>query len=342
MKQRIIYLCAAKMAVAALTMTTAFAQENASPNGVEEQTASSASDETQVAEPRQRRRTLDEVIVTAQKRSQNLQEVPLSVTSISGLQIKESNMEDLNDLSRYTPNLKVQAGGVANFVYIRGLGSGFNEGFDQSVGLFIDDIYYSRSHYLIAALLDIDRVEILRGPQGTLFGKNTVAGALSLHSADPENEFSITGDATLGEYGLQTYSGALNIPIVDDKLYARVSAYWNDRDGFMYNTTSEREDGAYKVQSLRAKLKWEITPDWYLMGTYLKNRGEIYNGMRAQLSAAPDHWLTLFRVFDSETETDIENFNTAIDQPAFGVQESDDFILKSEFAALNHDFTVGP
>jgi len=318
------------------------AQDSVSPTSVNAEADANASSQTQseseAATPR-RRRTLDEVIVTAQKRSQNLQEVPLSVTSISGLQIEESNMEDLNDLSRYTPNLKVQAGGVANFVYIRGLGSGFNEGFDQSVGLFIDDIYYSRSHYLISALLDIDRVEILRGPQGTLFGKNTVAGALSLHSADPEDDFTVSAQATLGEYALQTYTGAVNVPIVDGKINARVSAYFNDRDGFMYNTTTDREDGAYRIQSVRAKLKWDVTPDMYVMGMYLHNRGEIYHGIRAQLSEAPDQWLNLFRQFDAETEDDIENFNSAVDVPSFGVQESNDFVIKSELAALNHDFT---
>ncbi|MEN8723374.1 MAG: TonB-dependent receptor [Alphaproteobacteria bacterium] len=318
------------------------AQDNqTSEAGVTAGADAQATAETEAApKSRSRRRTLDEVIVTAQKRAQNLQEVPMSVTAIGGLQIEESNMEDLNDLSRYTPNLKVQAGGVANFIYIRGLGSGFNEGFDQSVGIFIDDIYYSRVHYLVAALLDIDRVEILRGPQGTLFGKNTVAGALSLHSAEPDNEFGVSADLNWGEHNLQTYSGSVNVPIIEDKVYARVAAYYSDRDGFMHNTTVDKNDGAYRIQAMRAKLKWDITDDWSVMGTYLHNRGEILSGMRTQLSAAPDHWLTLFRAFDAETETDIENFNTAIDVPAFGVQESVDYILKSELEALNHDFTL--
>ena len=290
--------------------------------------------------PRRAPRTLDEVIVKAQKREQDLQEVPISVSAISDIQIEQSNMEDLNDLSRFTPNLKVQAGGVANFIYIRGLGSGFNEGFDQSVGFFIDDIFYGRVHYLIAGLLDVERVEILRGPQGTLFGKNTVAGAVSIYSGTPGPEWEAELDGSIGGQHQRTIQGMANIPLWEDRLSLRLAGYFTTREGFMYNTTAGVDDGGFETLTLRAKLRFEISSKAAVTLSYLKNRGEIFHGGRAQLSAAPQPWLFLFRQFDPETETDIENFNTAIDQPAFGVQNSDDFIANVELEAWNHNFTL--
>ncbi len=303
--------------------------------------ASARAEEEPVIKPTRRApRTLDEVIVKAQKREQDLQEVPISVSAISDIQIEQSNMEDLNDLSRFTPNLKVQAGGVANFIYIRGLGSGFNEGFDQSVGFFIDDIFYGRVHYLIAGLLDVERVEILRGPQGTLFGKNTVAGAVSIYSGTPGPEWEGELDGTVGDQNQRTIQGMANIPLWEDKLSLRLAGYFSKRDGFMYNTTAMVDDGGFEVLTARAKLRFEATENLAITVSYLKNRGEIYHGVRAQLSVAPQPWLFLMRQFDPETETDIENFNTAIDEPAFGIQNSDDFIATVELEQWNHNFSL--
>jgi len=291
--------------------------------------------------PRRRApRTLDEVIVKAQKREQDLQEVPISVSAISDVQIDQSNMEDLNDLSRFTPNLKVQAGGVANFIYIRGLGSGFNEGFDQSVGFFIDDIFYGRVHYLVAGLLDVERVEILRGPQGTLFGKNTVAGAVSIYSGTPGYEWEGELDGSIGGQHQRTIQGMVNIPVWEDRLAARFAGYFTTREGFMYNTTAGVKDGGFEVLTARAKVRFEVTDNLAVTLSYLKNRGEIFHGVRAQLSAAPPLFLALMRQFDPQTETDIENFNTAIDEPAFGVQDSNDFIANVDFEQWNHNFTL--
>ncbi len=293
------------------------------------------------AAPKSRRSRLDEIVVKAQKREQSVQDVPVSVSAISDTQIDQSNMEDLNDLGKYTPNLKVQSNGLFNHIYIRGLGSGFNEGFDQSVGFFIDDIYYARSHYLVAGLLDVERVEVLRGPQGTLFGKNTVAGAVSVYSGTPGYEFELDGSATFGEHALQTYEAMVNVPVIEDVAALRLAGYFTKRDGFMYNTTVGVDDGAYEIFTGRAKVLFDITDDLSVMLTYLKNRGEIFHGIRTQLSAAANpEWLTLMQSYDPQTETDIENFNTASDRPNNGVQDSDDYLAYVNYEALEHTFQL--
>ena len=137
---------------AALLSGSVFAQEDnkevAAQAGVEVE--ASAENASTAAKPKPRQ--LDEVVVTAQKRSQNIKEVPISVSTISGDDLKELNVENMNDLSKVTPNLKISADGVYNVISIRGLGSGVNGGFDQSVGIFIDDVYYSSPQRLIAAI----------------------------------------------------------------------------------------------------------------------------------------------------------------------------------------------
>ncbi|MEN8722190.1 MAG: TonB-dependent receptor [Alphaproteobacteria bacterium] len=291
------------------------------------------------AKPQRRRRTLDEVIVTAQKRAQSLQEVPMSVTAIGGEMIKQSDMQDMNDLSRYTPNLKIIAGGIQNTVYIRGLGSDPNEGFEQSVGLFIDDVYYGRSHYLTSALLDIERVEVLRGPQGTLFGKNTVAGAIAIHTGMPDYEFSIDVDGAIGEYDYQQLSAVVNVPIIDDRWAVRVAGMYSDRGAFLTNTFHDQDDGPIELRTFRAKTRFDVNEDMNLTLSYLYNAGELPQGMRTQLSAAPDVFLTFFRLFDPETETDIEDGQTSADTVTTGKQVSDDLIGKLSWDVWNHNLS---
>jgi outer membrane receptor protein involved in Fe transport len=132
---------------------------------------------------------LEEIIVTAQKREESLQDVPISVNAVSGEKLAEAGIVRLDDLRAYVPNLQVTETGIANNFYIRGIGSGLNQGFEQSVSIFADGIYRGRGHQSRMAFLDLERVEVLRGPQPILFGKNAIAGAVNLISAKPTQEF---------------------------------------------------------------------------------------------------------------------------------------------------------
>jgi len=128
---------------------------------------------------------LEEVIVTAQKREQSLQDVPVSVSVVTGDAISKAGMTNLDELSTHVPNLSITEGSQNTTITMRGLGSGINQGFDQSVGMFVDGIYAGRDRQFRAPFLDVAAVEVLRGPQGTLFGKNTIAGAINLTTAKP-------------------------------------------------------------------------------------------------------------------------------------------------------------
>ena len=123
---------------------------------------------------------LEEIVVTAQKRSQNVQEVPISVTALSGEALREMNIQGVTELTIAMPNATLAVSPSFSTIYVRGIGTGLNDGFEPSVGLYVDNIYMGRQSYLNDALMDIEVVELLRGPQGTLFGKNSAGGAVRI------------------------------------------------------------------------------------------------------------------------------------------------------------------
>ena len=139
---------------------------------------------------------LEEVIVTAQKRTESLQDVPISVSAMSGEKINEQGITDLAELTLYIPNVNINQGQAQPNIFIRGVGSGTNVGFEQSVGLYIDGVYSGRGALAAVPLtMDLERVEVLKGPQGILFGKNTIGGAVNITSAKPSFEFEAMADA---------------------------------------------------------------------------------------------------------------------------------------------------
>jgi len=133
---------------------------------------------------------LEEVIVTAQKRVESLQDVPISIVAVSGEKIDDAGIIGLEELTQYIPNVTINNGAGTPNLYIRGVGSGTNAGFEQSVGMYIDGVYAGRGALAsVPTTMDLERVEFLKGPQGILFGKNTVAGAISITTAKPTDEF---------------------------------------------------------------------------------------------------------------------------------------------------------
>ena len=132
---------------------------------------------------------LEEVVVTAQKRPQSLQEVPISVSALNKEKIEDAGIQRFEDLSAYVPNLAVNKDPIGDRINIRGIQSGTQAGFEQSVGTFVDGVYRGRGIQSRFAFLDVEMVEVLRGPQGTLFGKNTIAGALNITTVKPTEEF---------------------------------------------------------------------------------------------------------------------------------------------------------
>ncbi len=215
-------------------------------------------EEPAAAPPKRERPKLEEIIVTAQKREENVQDVPISMSAIGEDAIKDSNMETMNDVKLFTPNLFIAATPTLSFIYIRGLGSGNNDGFEQAVGLYVDGVYYGRSAYINDAFLDFSRIEVLRGPQGTLFGKNTIAGALSIWTGRPHNDWEVGGDVLIGEFNQRRVNAVVNVPIIEDKLAMRFAATYNERVGHTKNIFRDIDE--LNIDRIAARGKVLFTP----------------------------------------------------------------------------------
>ena len=163
---------------------------------------------------------LEEITVVAQKREQNIMDVPVAITAITGAQIEESGIKDMVDLQQNVPGLIVggsQTTTTSNFS-IRGIGSTSNNfGVESSVGLYVDGVYRSRQSSLINELVDVQAVEVLRGPQGTLFGKNTASGAINVRTVAPTTDGNDAFvEVTAGDYDLARIAAATNIVLSDN------------------------------------------------------------------------------------------------------------------------------
>nr|WP_295110608.1 TonB-dependent receptor [uncultured Caulobacter sp.] len=205
--------------------------------------------------------SIAEIVVTATKREQTLQDVPISVAVTGQQTIERAQVRDLIDLQSVVPSLKVSqfnATGQTNFV-IRGFGNGNgNDGIESSVGVFIDGVYRSRSAAALDDLPEVERIEVLRGPQSTLFGKNVSAGAISIVTKKPQFEFGGKIEGTYGNYNTRQLKGTITGPL-SDTLAARLSASVNKRDGFFTNTTTGNDVNDRDRWSIRGDVLWEPT-----------------------------------------------------------------------------------
>ena len=208
-------------------------------------------------------RTLQTVTITATKREQTLQDVPVAVSVVGDEVIEQSEITDLNDLQSIVPSLRVsqlQTSANTNFV-IRGFGNGANNaGIEPSVGVFIDGVYRSRSAAQIADLPNIERVEVLRGPQSTLFGKNASAGVISIVTKKPEYEFGGSGEVSVGNYNLFRVAGDITGPITDKVAYS-LAANYNQRDGYAKDLNTGAKINDRDRWGVRGQLLIEPTED---------------------------------------------------------------------------------
>lgn len=202
---------------------------------------------------------LEIIQVTAQKRMQNLQEVPASITTLDGDKLANTGITQMEEMSDYVPNFSVSKSGQGYNIYMRGLGSGPNQGFEQTVGTYVDGIYRGRAVLMRSSFLDVDMVEVLKGPQGTLFGMNTTAGAVNITSKNATDEFfsSIKG-YYVPEYNKQDaefiVSGGLT-----DNLRARVAVKYESDDGYIENVITGNDEPVRDNLAARLTLDWDIT-----------------------------------------------------------------------------------
>ena len=179
---------------------------------------------------------LEEVVVTARKREESLQETPVAVSALNGLQLEEAGLNDLTDLDRVVPNLSanVGAGGGSTALFIRGVGArNTGANFDGGVAIYQDGVYVSRPDGTILDSVDVQGIQVLRGPQGTLFGKNSTGGAILYNTNRPIEEFEGHAEIDLGNYDQQEGQVTVNAPLMEDFLFSRLSLYSTERGGLM-------------------------------------------------------------------------------------------------------------
>lgn len=203
----------------------------------------------------------DEIVVTAQGREQRLQDVPVAVSVVSGEALEQQGIRSLQDISQRLGNVKIVLGTQVNSINIRGVGSGENPGFEQAVATFADGVYRSRSRASVAALFDIERLEVLKGPQTTFFGANASAGALSITTRKPNGKFewNATGLYGLsdGEYNVEA---GVSAPLTDT-LGIRVAGRASGMDGFVKMASGGHGPNDDSQQG-RISLRWQPSSNW--------------------------------------------------------------------------------
>ncbi|GAB4153092.1 MAG: TonB-dependent receptor [Sphingomonadales bacterium] len=223
---------------------------------------------------------IEDIVVTAQKREENLQAVPLSVSAFSGRGLENRQAYDLRAISGQVPSLVVT--NVVNVqttaaVSIRGIGVQEADPFiDPAVGVVLDGVFQGTNTTALLDLFDIERIEILRGPQGTLFGTNTIGGVINVVTKQPTGEFGGTARVTAGNFGRLDVMGSIDFPIIEDVLAGKVTGMFKSFDGHFRNTVDGRRTGGHNIGTLRAYLK--LTPsdnfDATLQFEYTRGRSD--------------------------------------------------------------------
>lgn len=230
---------------------------------------------------------MDDIVVTARGREERLQDVAVSASVVSGELLTESATRDLHDLSARLPNVRIATSPTSDYLNVRGIGSSANTGFEQSVATFVDGVYRGRSRSSRNALFDVDRVEVLRGPQTTFFGNNAIAGALNITTRRPGTEFG--GDITAfysPTYGERSLDVGLDVPF-SNELAARFAFRGAGSDGYIHNRRRGDEGPDLDNLSGRVALAWEPTANFSLDARYDVGRTRDENTSDFELTQCP-------------------------------------------------------
>lgn len=294
--------------------TTAANKSSNSPTPQANESAAAAVAPSPRAAPNQRRR-IEEVIVTSQKTEQTLQEVPASVSAIDGDFIRESGAFDINSIQNYAPNTEIRLTPIGGDFRIRGLGSqSFSAATEPSVGTVVDGVFYGRSQFLFALFNDVERIEVLRGPQGSLFGKNTTAGVMNVTTRKPGNE-ALTGVEYLyGTYGERSVKPGVDIPITEN-FNARYSGVFQDNSGLQYNTLLQRYERNVQQETHKWRALWNVSEslsfDWML---FYSEQG--LNNNNFQFHKLTPAMLALQQDYDPAVEANSFNNTLSANVPA--------------------------
>lgn len=214
----------------------------------------------QAAENKVNKSELETITVTSQKRVQSLQDIPTSIQALSGDYLEQNSVDDLLALSENLPNVHITETSSSKRIFVRGIGSGTNSGFEQSVAMYKDGVYLGRGHQAKFPFLDMQRLELIKGPQSVMFGKNATAGAFSMISNSPTDVLEGNVSAEFGSDNEKRFTGVINIPISDD-LAIRIAAFDHSFDGFLYNQARQSDEQSNDSSGARLSIDWQINDD---------------------------------------------------------------------------------
>ena len=245
---------------------------------------------------------LSEVVVTARRRSETAQEIPIPITVIGGTKVEESGAFNVNRLKELVPSVQLYSSNPRNTgINIRGLGSPFgltNDGLDPGVGYYIDGVYFARPAATTLDFIDVDRIEVLRGPQGTLFGKNTTAGAFNITTKKPQFEPGGAFEVSYGNFGYIQAKSTVTGPLIKDKLAARVSFSGTQRDGTIFNIA--KNENVNDINNLGFRGQLFFTPSDKIAITLIGDNTNQYPNGYAQVVAGVTPTLRpAYRQFDN-------------------------------------------
>ncbi len=260
---------------------------------------------------------LDEIVVTARKKVESLQDVPIAVSAVTGPQLLERGIDQFDELLLTIPNASQSggiAGGLQGLISIRGISTLVRfVGLETGVGFYVDGVYAGRPESFNQDLIDIERVEVLKGPQGAVFGKNTIAGAINIVTETPDEEFRAKLETQYGNFNQFKVRGAVSGALIDDKLYASVSGGYTRRDGFVENIYPGGED-LDNANNGSGRLKLRFTPngstEFILTGDFLSE------DINASFFEVAEIGLPAGAIFDAETVDTLNTpFQVNSDQP---------------------------
>ena len=278
---------------------------------------------------------IEEILVTARKRTENLQEVPTAVSAYGNEELKDRGVDNIVEVARLTPNLTINetsglvAGGIQ--VFIRGIGN--DPGFDQGVGIYVDDLYLNRTGGALLDVYDVERIEVLKGPQGNLYGRNTTGGALKYVSREPDNETRLRIEGKLGEDSLRKVRASLSGALVKDALFGSLAVSKMDHDGYQTNLYDGGKFAGPDKLAVRGTLIWQAAESlrFKLVGDMLRDDSDPYVPTRVAVNLGGPAGLSAFgallstanqfvpgaaflapgEAFDTSLPMDVDDVNTA-------------------------------
>ncbi len=285
---------------------------------------------------------LEEIIITSLKRPQSLQDVPISVVAVTGDKIISSGIENLEDLTNLIPNMHFTETGIGTQLRIRGIGSDNSQGFAQSAGMYVDGIYHGRAQLFRAPVFDMERVEVMRGPQLAMFGKSSIAGAIELITAKPTGELEGRVFASHeSEFGTNEISGVISGPI-SDSVNGRIGIRVYDDPGYMTNSAKNSSEANQDEFTIRASLDWQVSDNLTALLIAEHDTFDIV-GRNSEatkdtpIAAGARNFHQVLGIFGTTYEPEL-NFNRDVDAPDFSDNAIDSRTLQLDYTW--NDYTI--